>query len=758
VREGRERQFHSVTTQTVFVPHALQAFGPQAATDELTLSINTTLPEPGSQQLASNVGEPSVAINGNVVVYTGNWYAARSIDGGQTFQFLDPFTAFPDPPNLGFCCDQVVNYIQSIDTFVWLLQYGPQAGPQADNIQRLAFATTAEVKTGQWRLFDISTQALGVAGQFLDFPDIAVGTNSIYVTTNIFTPEGQSSGAAVIRIPVDSIAAGRVTAQPFVSGTLNSFRVAQNCGPRAFFATHQDTSTLNVFSWDEGQDAPVSNLVEVARWIPGNGFHSRTPDGRTWLDRADPRITGATLAGSDLYFAWGVDAGSNRRAQPFIQIAKIDANNLTLLDNINVFDPDSATCYGALSTNSDNEVGLSYMIGGGPRFPTHVVSILTGTRKDVITAESDSGPQPNPRTQMGEWGDYLTVRPVFPDRSLFAATGYTMKGGPNASNRSVLPRFVVFGRASRAGPGVGTAAAVAPVTAIPAPPIAARPLAPPPRADGEPFTNVDTLTVVSANVAAKIKAAAGFVPGVDVARRSAPAVAAQPLADAPGTERWHVKTGQDRDRAKVGKNIIDGEDLGAGIVESTLEELVTLPRPPGLEVATRDPPEFADVRDGVTEVTVWRIVAKIIALKHEQDGDYHLVLQGTSGQQMVAEIPTPTTRFIGDSPWIDNIGQARKQIDDNLVRHLSPASFGLMNDRMMPHGASVAPLAQIPSTAVSFVTPPPGSGLIQPLFQTAISPTLARLTGVGFFDRAHGATGAAPNVIELHPVLKIEWL
>jgi hypothetical protein len=28
---------------------------------------------------------------------------------------------------------------------------------------------------------------------------------------------------------------------------------------------------------------------------------------------------------------------------------------------------------------------------------------------------------------------------------------------------------------------------------------------------------------------------------------------------------------------------------------------------------------------------------------------------------------------------------------------------------------------------------------------------------VGFFDRAHGATGAAPNVIELHPALKIEW-
>jgi hypothetical protein len=148
VREGREREFHSVTSQAMFLRPVTRAFAPQAAADDLTLVINTELLEPGLQQLASNVGEPSVAVNSDVVLYTGNWYAARSIDGGQTFQYLDPFTTFPDPPNLGFCCDQVANYIASIDTFVWLLQYGPKSGPQADNIQRLAFATTQESQDG----------------------------------------------------------------------------------------------------------------------------------------------------------------------------------------------------------------------------------------------------------------------------------------------------------------------------------------------------------------------------------------------------------------------------------------------------------------------------------------------------------------------------------------------------------------------------------------------------------------------------------
>src|SRR4029077_109981 len=148
----------------------------------------------------------------------------------------------------------------------------------------------------------------------------------------------------------------------FVSMDFQSFRVAQNCGTTAFFAAHEDTSTLSVFSWGEDEDTPTPKSVAVARWIGGNGYQSRTPDGHRWLDRADPRITGATLAGNELWFAWSVDAGSNRRSNAFVQIAHIDASNLTLLENINVFDLNSATAYGALSSNADNEVGVSYMI------------------------------------------------------------------------------------------------------------------------------------------------------------------------------------------------------------------------------------------------------------------------------------------------------------------------------------------------------------------------------------------------------------
>jgi len=441
VSEGEERTIHS-TTPAAFA--AAEAFSPG---DELVVVRDTELTKPGSQKTASNVGEPSVAINGNIVFYTGNWYAAFSTDAGKTFQFLDPQTAFKkfDPPGSSFCCDQVVQYIPQIDTFVWLLQYS--TANDLDNFQRLAFARTADVAASRFRLFDITAKGLGVPGTFLDFPDLAVGANFLYVTTNIFPPNSLKVGSAVVRISISSIDKGPIQAQRFVQLDQDGFRVAQNCGTTAFFAAHKDTSTLRVFSWGEKKTTIASALVPVSRWIGGNGYQSRTPDGRRWLDRADSRLTGATLAGNDLWFAWSVNRGSNQRERPFIQIARINSTTMALLENLNIFDQLSATAYPALATNGANEVGISYFIGGGTRFPTLVAGVLTNPRRETEVVASGRGPLADDDGSH-QWGDYLALRPVFPERKLFASSGYVMKGGGSGdgSNRDCTPHFVIFGR------------------------------------------------------------------------------------------------------------------------------------------------------------------------------------------------------------------------------------------------------------------------------------------------------------------------
>lgn len=770
IKEGVERGFHSQSEESFIrplsavSPLALPSLVPLATTDQLTIITNTELRSAADQKTAANVGEPSTAINGSVVFYTGNWYAAVSNDAGRTFQFIDPATAFPNPShNSTFCCDQVVQYISKIDTFVWLLQYGPDTG---DNIQRLAFAKSSDVVAGKWRLFDITTNSLNVAGAFLDFPDLAVGANNLYVTTNIFGP-GNKVGSAVVRIPLSSIASGQVTAQSFVSFDLQSFRVAQNCGETAFFAAHQDTSTLAVFSWKEGQNTPTQKSVAVARWLGGDGYFSRTADGRRWLDRADPRITGATMAKNELWFAWSVDRNSNHRPRPFIQIARVDATNLTLIDNVNVFNSTSATAYPALATNANDEVGISYMVGGGPLNPSHAVGILTGTRRDVIVSNGDRGPLSDPDTGKGEWGDYLTIRRAFPDQRFFAATGFTMKGPGDSSNRDCTPRFVVFGRSSDVGvvpvPGPTVPGPIVVTPPVVVPPIpGVTPPPPPAVSPGPPFKNVNTLPVVNAAIAAQIKAAA-VAEGLEESPLEFVPTALE-LVTKPGVERWPVKTGTDINVALVGKNIVGGQSLGAGIVPATVEELILMGRPVGMRPVSKSfDSGFHATRLGVVERTVWQIEGDVTVLKLEKDGDYHLVIQGASGETMIAEVPTPTKEFIGESPWLANIKAARQKIDDKLVSHLAPQNFVQMAGTLVPRDSLPPELATHalppPVEVLSFVTPQDGGEIPMPTFKTKVKATPVRITGVGFFDRVHGQAGVSQfNGIELHPALKVEFL
>ncbi|MBV9790788.1 MAG: hypothetical protein JOZ51_21520 [Chloroflexi bacterium] len=413
----------------------LAAPGLRAASEEIRLVRNVALDSAAEHHAASEVGDPSVAINGSVVFYTGNWYAAASLDGGATFRYVDPFTAFPKPIGMSFCCDQVVHYIKKIDMFVWLLQYSPdQTGA---NLQRLAFARSQDVRSGRWRVFDITAQQLGLPNVYLDDPDLAIGTNMLYLTVNGFLGQ-QWTATVLVRIPLSGIRSGNITAQHTISRDNFSFRVAQNCGKCAFWAAHNTTSSLRVFSWEERADAPTFNDITVARWAAGS-YRSQIPGGMNWLGRADPRITGATKAGHDLWFAWGANrGGTNGRPQPYIQIARINSKTLELVDNLNLWDEHAALGYASLSSNSRREVGVSYMLGGGERFPSHAVGILTGTRRDCLCVEGLRGPARD------GWGDYLTIRRCYPRTKLFAATGYTMQHG--AAPNDATPHFVIFGR------------------------------------------------------------------------------------------------------------------------------------------------------------------------------------------------------------------------------------------------------------------------------------------------------------------------
>jgi len=137
-------------------------------------------------------------------------------------------------------------------------------------------------------------------------------------------------------------------------------------------------------------------------------------------------------------------------------------------------------------------------------------------------------------------------------------------------------------------------------------------------------------------------------------------------------------------------------DLSA-VQPTTIAHLAALTPPPVLPQASRIPP---------AEVTVYQVTATLGGYKIEADRDVHAVLSDGT-QTMIAELPDPACA--AGSRFLPQITAARNWFDARFHP----------TDAWQHAGAVVT------------------------------------VTGVGFWDFLHGATGQAPNGIELHPVLGI---
>ena len=159
-----------------------------------------------------------------------------------------------------------------------------------------------------------------------------------------------------------------------------------------------------------------------------------------------------------------------------------------------------------------------------------------------------------------------------------------------------------------------------------------------------------------------------------------------------GVERWPVKTLEDP----------AGRALSLSPKATTIRAL-----------RRKTVPGYLGLRRGRgVERTTFRVHAKLVEMKLEDDSDIHLVIADPTrtGATMIAEFPAKACT-VGATPT------ARMKM--NRARNALIAACG----------APGASFRKLDGTAT--------------------------ISGVGFFDQIHGQTGVAPNGIELHPVVGI---
>ena len=450
--------------------------------------------------------DPSASASGDpakLVIATGNLYVKYSTDGGDTFTTINNLsTVFGDNPDGGYCCDQVMHYVPSIDRIVWLIQTNQptdaKGNPNGPNALRIAWARPSDVVANfntAWIWVDIRSSFLGFGNDWLDFPDLSTSGGFLYASVDDVT----RGGLVVARISFADLAkpgGGSITVEwtdPANGQEAYASHLVQNAGGTMHWAGHVSTSKLRVVSWPDNSSQYSWNDFEHNSYSTSD-YTSKAPDGQYWFapkPKGDAIIgavrkpflglvpPGVTPPPNELWFAW--DAGRDTTfKQPYIRIVKVDESTRTGIGLHDIWNDTYVFAYPALAANQvTSEVAVSLMWGGGGSYMNHAAGfpldfvVWITTASDVtFTADptkitpAGSCPDASGGAVAGRCtrsGDYLSVRRVGSTAGLFGTLAYEPRLVDPSKSTDCLTapgcrldvRYVEFGRPGDTSTGDG---------------------------------------------------------------------------------------------------------------------------------------------------------------------------------------------------------------------------------------------------------------------------------------------------------------
>jgi hypothetical protein len=350
----------------------------------------------------------------------------------------------------------VVIYAPSVNAIFWLQNYDRTSAH--GNVHRINVDQGAN---GTWDCFyDFSPQALPGAspGDWFDWQDLVLGSNSLYHTANVFNQVGDLTRTVIQRLPLSQMAAcvPRSMINVFnvfssASSALSFFRATHGAGTTIYWGAHVSTSTLRIFGLAEGCSSVSCisiNDRSVDPWIESNRVSQPStcpgPDNLDWCGRSTGNILGAYVANGVIGFLWNATQGGGF-PYPHVRFARFRESDRSLLSQGQIWNPRFAFLYPSVAVNSRGHLGGTILTGGGDFFPScnaWIADDINGGGLEPLdlhnVVSGTSGPVENVS------GDYLTARPhaVFPNT--WIGTCFSLQGG--GRNTNARPRFVWFGR------------------------------------------------------------------------------------------------------------------------------------------------------------------------------------------------------------------------------------------------------------------------------------------------------------------------
>jgi hypothetical protein len=369
-------------------------------------------------ELAPQGLETSAANAFDVAMVTANYFAAFSTDAGATFTStgISPYGMMSLVGDT-FCCDQRIEYIPSIDTFVWVLQ-------SVEGWIMLAVASPEELRLSNgraWTYYHLQDAIFRLENDRFDYPQVSFGRRFLYLTCLVVA----GGGSIVARFPLEELK-NRATLHGRFLRTPEWFVCpCHNTLAEGWFGTLQTDSKIRVLRWSETSTFINSFVVDIAT-VPTTDFSTMTPDNTDWLpptSKIQANVTGASRNRNHLWLAWCAgkkyaDGSTSPIPQTHVELAIIDMASQSLVRQRYIWNSNFAFAWPSLAGNwgwdvSESHVAIALSWGGPNDFPQHAVGILG----DPPLLSTTSG-----RTA-GSGGHYNDVRMCYPDVEQFVAAG-----------------------------------------------------------------------------------------------------------------------------------------------------------------------------------------------------------------------------------------------------------------------------------------------------------------------------------------------
>jgi len=393
----------------------------------------------------SNISEPAVAVQGKFIFATYNWGASRSIDGGVTWTNVNPNVGWPIGHS--FCCDQDVVSAPAHNLIIWYRQ----------GIKNLAgenYALLSVSRNGgaTFATYQISSAIFAGAGQWFDYPRLALSNNYVYWTTNVFNAAGVFQKMMLFKVPLSKLRGFKtIVPKTWFSPTGWAWSPVEGATDTMYLGdTTNSTGSFKVCKQRERSTV----LTCVNRVIPAWTFTNRTgvctgPNGFNPCLRADQRITAGYVARNgrstgEIAFFWNVMQGGTF-LKPYVNGVKFHESNMGLFTGLAgrpyIFNSVAAWQYASFAPNAQGEVGgvVNYFQAAvNPQTYALVDDRFNGMPPGWevhLLSTSAGGPSGS------SWGDYNRARAMQPAGCGWGLASYT-KSATNVSEE----RYYVVAR------------------------------------------------------------------------------------------------------------------------------------------------------------------------------------------------------------------------------------------------------------------------------------------------------------------------